>query len=187
MKSPYIPQGAWLRTAPPSSDLTQKQWLFRRGALTSGLRQLGKVDLRVLAEYAQGAPADEALAMHLRPGAPVWVREVVMAIDGIDCVVARSLTPLPASRAVWQGMRRLRTRPLADMLYHDRSVQRSAFVCRRLGPGIPFHRTALAAARAAEDPGTILARRSVFWRHGSPLLVAEGFLPAFWQRIGRGG
>jgi chorismate--pyruvate lyase len=142
------------------------------------LRQLGVFRLRVLAEYGQAASMEEARPMGLRPGALVWVREVMMSIDGDDCVVARSLTPLAASRSTWQGMRRLRTRPLADMLYHDRTVRRSAFECRRLARGVPFYRTLKQPQRAAG----VLARRSVFWRNGMPLLVAEGFLPAFWDK-----
>uniref|UniRef100_UPI0028AE0CA6 chorismate lyase n=1 Tax=Achromobacter insolitus TaxID=217204 RepID=UPI0028AE0CA6 len=33
------------------------------------------------------------------------------------------------------------------------------------------------------DGGRIWARRSVFWRQGQPLLVAECFLPAFWDLV----
>ncbi|MBR8657999.1 chorismate lyase, partial [Achromobacter sp. Marseille-Q0513] len=101
------------------------------------------VRLRVLAEYADGAPQDEARAMRIAPGAPVWIREVLMSVDGVDSVPARSLTPLAASHGAWQGMRRLRTRPLADMLYHDRTVIRSPFACRRLASPVPFHAPAL--------------------------------------------
>lgn len=183
MKTPYLARGSWRAAAPPVLDAARKYWLFRPGALTAGLRRLGRLDLRVLAQYAQGALPDEALALRIQPGAPVWVREVMMAVDGVDCVVARSLTPLAASRGVWQGMRRLRTRPLADMLYHDPAVTRSRFVCRRLGPGVPFYTTARAAAARAGDAGTVLARRSVFWRGGQPLLVAEGFMPGFWRVV----
>ncbi|WP_454690019.1 chorismate--pyruvate lyase family protein [Achromobacter aloeverae] len=208
MKTSHLPAGGWLAAPPPSLTAVQKYWLFRPGALTAGLRRLGQVRLRVLAEYAEGARPDEALALCLAPGAAVWVREVLMSVDGVDSVVARSLTPLAASRAMWQGMRRLRTRPLADMLYHDSGVRRSRFVCRRLASPVPFHRTALAALRAGQaaaptlmlananaevnadteagaramPPPGVLARRSVFWRMGQPLLVAEGFLPAFWER-----
>lgn len=184
MKSPILPAAGWLPVAPPSLTFSQKFWLFRPGALTAGLRSLGRMQLRVLAEYAEGARADEARAMLLAPGKPVWVREILMSVNGIDAVVARSLTPLGASRSVWQGMRRLRTRPLADMLYHDRTVQRSRFVCMPLARGIPFYLTARDAAVAAGDAGVVLARRSVFWRYGQPLLVAEGFLPAFWEVAG---
>lgn len=217
MKIAHPGSPGWMPLPPPSCTSTQKSWLFRPGALTAGLRQLGAFRLRVLAEYAQAAPADEARAMRLRAGALVWVREVLMSVDGVDGVVARSLTPLGASRGTWQGMRRLRTRPLADMLYHDRTVQRSAFECRRLAAGVPFYATARAVIADARTPhphddprivdirhalharnatnsrdavnrdARILARRSVFWRHGQPLLVAEGFLAGFWPLAGEHG
>jgi len=174
----------WRNCTPPSLPPAQQHWLLRPGALTAGLRQLGSVQLRVLREYACGAPADEAHGMGLMRNTPVWVREVIMAIDDEDCVVARSLTPLSASHSVWQGMRRLRTRPLADMLYHDRSVTRSAFVCRQLDWAAAFYATALRAQRGADC--RLWARRSVFWRATQPLLVAECFLPAFWRRIQTG-
>lgn len=173
----------WLASAPPILSLTQRHWLFRPGALTAGLRQVGHVRLRVLAEYADGAPADEARAMRIAPGAPVWVREVLMSVDGIDSVPARSLTPLRASHGAWQGMRRLLTRPLADMLYHDSTVVRSPFACRLLASPVPFYATAagvLVRNDRERDAQRVWARRSVFWRQGEPLLVAECFLPDFW-------
>ncbi|AZY49030.1 chorismate--pyruvate lyase family protein [Bordetella avium] len=170
----------WLIRAPSLLSPTQRHWLFRPGALTAGLRQLGKVQLRVVSEHAEGASLDEARAMLIAPGSPVWVREVLMSVDGIDSVPARSLTPLAASHGSWQGMRRLLTRPLADMLYHDRGVTRSPFVCRRLSSPLPFYRMALPPNH---DGSAIWARRSVFWRHGQPLLVAECFLPDFWRKV----
>lgn len=173
----------WLASAPPILSLSQRHWLFRPGALTAGLRQVGHVRLRVLAEYADGAPADEARAMRIAPGAPVWVREVLMSVDGIDSVPARSLTPLRASHGAWQGMRRLLTRPLADMLYHDSTVVRSPFACRLLASPVPFYATAagvLIRNGRERDAQRVWARRSVFWRQGQPLLVAECFLPDFW-------
>jgi chorismate--pyruvate lyase len=173
--------------------------LTRPGALTAGLRHLGALDLRVLAEYPSGAPADEAAAMGLLPAAPVWVREIVMSLDGVDCVAARSLAALPDSHGVWQGMRRLRTRPLADMLYHDARVTRSPFEFLHALPHTcvaPVGRMALrhdrhhAVGAAGSTEATlessrhacgqdIWVRRSVFRRDGRPLLVAEAFLPAF--------
>lgn len=176
----------WLAAAPPVLPPAMRHWLFRPGALTAGLRQVGQVRLRVLAEYADGAPADEALAMGIAPGSPVWIREVLMSVNGVDSVPARSLTPLRASHGAWQGMRRLLTRPLADMLYHDSTVIRSPFACRRLASPVPFYATArdvLPTDGHAQDANRVWARRSVFWRQGQPLLVAECFLPGFWNLI----
>ncbi|WP_154393066.1 chorismate--pyruvate lyase family protein, partial [Bordetella pertussis] len=112
MTTPIPLARGWLPAAPSTLDPLRKYWLFRPGALTAGLRQLGHVRLRVLAEYPTGAPRDEADGMRIAAQSPVWVREVLMSIDGVDSVVARSLTPLRASHGVWQGMRRLLTRPL---------------------------------------------------------------------------
>lgn len=183
----HVPLAAgWLAQAPFLLTPTQRHWLYRPGALTAGLRQLGRVTLRVVAEYAEGAPLDEARAMHIAPGSPVWVREVLMSVDGIDSVPARSLTPLASSHGSWQGMRRLLTRPLADMLYHDRSVTRSPFACRRLSSPLPFYRT-VEKLVSERDANYLWARRSVFWRHGQPLLVAECFLPEFWTKVTAGG
>ena len=181
-QAPLAP--GWLAQAPFTLTAAQRHWLFRPGALTAGLRQLGQVRLRVVAEYADGAPPDEAIAMHIAPGSPVWIREVLMSVDGVDSVPARSLTPLTASHGSWQGMRRLLTRPLADMLYHDRSVTRSPFACRRLALPLPFFRMVVnLPGVSARDAAWLWARRSVFWRHGQPLLVAECFLPDFWRRV----
>ena len=182
---------------PPSSlRRIQKQWLMRGGALTTGLRGIGSLTLHVIHEYASGLSFDEARCLKRPLKSPVWVREVVMRIDGIDCVVARSLTPLAASHGVWQSMRRLRSRPLADILYNQRSIVRSAFEVARLNRAIPLNKTANHILRLNKNahpiPGnptsraanqTLLARRSVFWKNGEPLMVAECFLPEFWLHL----
>jgi chorismate--pyruvate lyase len=172
----------WHDVPSPSYTRQQKHWLFRPGALTAGLRQLGAVELRVAREFSQGLSTAEAWMLDLPPRSPVWVREIIMSVHGVDSVFARSFTPLRASHGWWQGMRSLRTRPLADMLYHDPQILRSPFVACRIRRQNPLYGTAL---RILGDdcpaPAKILARASVFWRHGQPLLVAEGFLPAFWS------
>jgi len=171
----------WRAAAPPSLTALQKHWLLRPGALTAGLRQLGAVHLQVLREAMGGAPPDEALALRVAVGTPVWVREVLMRVDGVVVVAARSLAPLAATHGVWQGMRGLRARPLADMLYHNRRIARSRFAVARVQRPLAF----AAALRRVNPVWTreqaIFARRSVFYLGGQPLLVAEGFLPAFWQ------
>lgn len=186
MKFHCIEKKPWQAALRPSYSPQQKYWLHRPGALTDGLRQLGQVELNVVREYATGLQQDEAWLLDLAPPAPVWVREVRMAIDGILCVIARSFTPLVDSHGLWQGMRRLRQRPLADMLYNDAQIQRSSFLTCTLQAQMPFYRTVQLAhlqhhASSTPEARQVLARCSVFWRQGSPLLVAESFTPEFWQ------
>ena len=177
----------WLSAPPPSLTSHQKFWLLRPGALTAGLRQVGQVDLRVIRETVDSLHTEEAWMLARAPHSEIWLREICMAIDGTDSVYARSFTPLAASHALWQGMRRLRTRPLADMLYHDPQITRSRFFVSRLHRQHPLYRTMQAHLGAAcPAPQAVLARCSVFWRLGVPLLVAEAFLPAFWQLAGTG-
>lgn len=180
----------WDSLPKPALTRIQKRWLMRAGALTSGLRTFGTLKLRVLNEYPAGLSLDESTGLHRLQRSPVWVREVAMSLNGVDCVVARSVTPLVASHGVWQGVRRLRSRPLADILYQDRSISRSAFEVTQVIKGMPIHRTARLILKQGESDsgkalaqGTqrLLARRSTFWREKTPLLVAECFLPAFWM------
>jgi chorismate--pyruvate lyase len=190
MIQPYSPHHAtWLNRPPPVATAAQAHWLTAPGALTNRLRELGPVTVRVVHEASEGATRDEAAALGLVPRAPVWVREVVLSVKGHPCVAARSVTPLADSHSVWQAIRRLRSRPLADLLYHDRTIRRSSFASAILQSAIPLHTVARHAWAAS--PGAagnlvtaprFLARRSVFVRAGRPLLVAEAFMPDFWHR-----
>ena len=180
-----VVQPPWKLKPTPSLHHTQKHWLRRAGALTTALRELGSLNLRVIDEYSCGLSKDEARCLKLPCKSPVWVREVVMSIDGTDCVVARSIAPLVASHGTWQGMRRLKSRPLADLLYKQRSIVRSAFEVVRLNRAIPLNKTAERVTGSQVNHKlrhALHARRSVFWRYGYPLLVAECFLPAFWLK-----
>lgn len=173
----------WRHQPTPSLRPLQKQWLTRPGALTKALRTLGPLNLRVLAEYSEGATPQEASLLGCQPLSPVWIREIAMDIQGLDCVVARSITPLAASHSTWQGMRRLRSRPLADILYEDSAIARSDFEVARLTRYAPLFRTVQKLGEKTITPSKLIARRSVFWRQGEPLLVAECFLPAFWSML----
>jgi chorismate lyase len=183
MLIPFDAADAHWRVAPlPGFSRDQKDWLTRGGSLTAHLRTLGAVVVRVTRETVAQPWADEAAALDVATRAPVWVREVVLSVDGTPFVAAHSIAPLAASVGVWQAMRRLRTRPLAELLYSDSSVARSALVSRRLTARHPLYR--LAAREMGEaHPQALVARRSVFERHGAPLMVTECMLPALWAHL----
>ena len=171
------------RVAPlPVFSPDQKDWLTRGGSLTAHLRTLGAVTVRVTREAVDLPFDDETTALAIAPRTPVWVREVVLSVDGKPFVAAHSIVPLAASTGVWQAMRRLRTRPLAELLYSDSSVSRSSLVSRRLTARHPLHRLALREMGDARIHA-VLARRSVFERYGEPLMVTEVMLPALWTRL----
>jgi chorismate--pyruvate lyase len=179
------------RVAPlPGLSAAQKDWLTRDGSLTAHLRALGEVAVKVTREGVALPWPDEFTALGLAPRAPVWVREVVLLVDGVPFVAAHSVTPRAASVGIWQATRRLRTRPLAELLYSDRSVARSALVSRRVNARHPLYRLAARELHAEADaavstgmPHALVARRSVFERLGAPLMVTECMLPALWMYL----
>lgn len=176
----------WRFTPAPALSFAHKDWLTRGGSLTRHLQSLGRVAVVVVHETVIGADDDEHGCLGVPRRTPVWSRDVLLTLDGQPVVAAHSVARLADSRTVWRAMRRLRTRPLADLLYQDTSVTRSPLVCRALPPNHRLHR--IARATAAEMPlaSRLWARRSVFLRHGAPLLVTEAFLPCFWRRLKHG-
>ncbi|MDY3331904.1 MAG: chorismate lyase [Pelistega sp.] len=175
-----ILQNLW-KTAPPSS-LTpqQKYWLTRPGALTQGLRQLGKVNIVILKETATTLTEEERLAIHCPHPEAIWVREILMNINDRPCVWARSITPLTAAQSVWRGIRQLNTRPLAEILYDDTRISRSSFEISRIHPASVLY-PALKRYFPEQIRQAHYARRSVFYKDKAPLMVTECFLPEFWM------
>jgi chorismate--pyruvate lyase len=182
----FDPADAHWRVAPlPTFSAAQTDWLTRGGSLTAHLRALGAVAVRVTREVVALPWPDEAAALGLAPRAPAWVREVVLSVDGVPFVAAHSVTPRAASVGIWQATRRLRTRPLAELLYSDSSVARSSLVSRRVGERHPLYRLAAREIGGGprRAPHALVARRSVFERHGAPLMVTECMLPALWEHL----
>ncbi|WP_323017392.1 chorismate--pyruvate lyase family protein [Castellaniella sp.] len=172
----------WRPEPAPCLDRRQRAWLRQPGALTAGLRTLGELRLFVRREAVLALPRAWADEAGLQAGAAVWWREILMTIDGVPSVQACSFTSWSASLGSWKAMRGLGSRPLADILYQDARIARSAFRFGRLH------------TRQADQPwvvpqvdAAIEARHSVFTLQGAPLLVAEYFLPAFWRLAGRSG
>ncbi len=175
---PLLYSCSWRTEPPPHCSPTQKLWLARSGALTTGLRALGAFSLSVVSQGIEIALAEETDVMG---HAPLWRREVLMSIDKIPCVLARSVTPLSASHGCWQGIRKLGRRPLADLLYHDPGITRSLFEISRIGRRHGLHQSLRRSGLGPTIESSLLARRSIFWRQDQPLLVSECFLPAFWS------
>ncbi|MCQ9616250.1 chorismate lyase [Paenalcaligenes niemegkensis] len=163
----------------------QKHWLVRPNALTDGLRTLGELHLEVLDEYEAASDSSESWMVG-SPSSPcrLWVREIVMSLNDIPAVAARSLCPLPASQGEWARIRGLSSRPLADLLYSDSRVTRSNFFHVDASKSSHLTRLCHTAFDIASVPeGEYLVRASRFLRGGEPLIVMECFAPAFWDHF----
>jgi len=186
MQSVTPPESRWSASPSPRFTPLQCQWLLRSGSLTEGLREQGKVTLRVSRESTAELSAQESVFLGAEGGAPIWLREVVMAVDGVDSVFARSFALLvdAAETGAWGAVCGLRTDPLATILYHDPKITRSPFRVAQLSLLDPaYGELSRAFPLACPLPREVLARYSVFTRDARPFLVMECFLPAFWETV----
>lgn len=168
-----------------------RQWLTAPGSLTARLRQHGVVRVRVLRQGHQTLWPQEQIAIGTRCG---HVREVVLTIDGREAVWARSVTSTRGLKGPWRALKGLGTRPLAELLFEHRGVQRDPLWGAKLARHSSAHShlarqwqalTRNAAPDATPDTTPCFARysaptwarRSVFWHKGQPLQVMECFAP----------
>ena len=149
--------------------------LIEQGSLSERLRAHGG-ELRVL-RLRQGLQAG--------PVGGQWAREVLLLLDGLPVVWARSVLPAQALRGPWRALRGFGTRPLGDWLFQRADIRRGPLELRRLGGADPAVRAAARALARAGLPGLpagpampLWARRSAFVRRGCALWLTELFLPA---------
>lgn len=153
---------------------TLLDWLSDQGSLTRRLTAAGQNDfhVEVLAEQQQPARDDEAAALGLNPGQPVWIREVLLHTAGAPRVFARTVADLQAFNAAGVHLENLGSRSLGELLFSDPRIRRAPIEIS------PYPAAWLPAALRAEH---CWARRSRFCSERLQLLVCEVFLPG-WPR-----
>ncbi len=161
----------------------RKRWVGAAGSLSARLAGAGqRFSVQVLNQGLQPLHPDEACALGLNRGRSGYVREVLLRVDGLAVVFARSVTAHPHSQGPWRAIRGLGTRPLADVLFRQHAITRSPLQFASLQSASPLHRHVARAWQGATGAAlasrTLPARRSVFARGGAPLLVMEVFAAA---------
>lgn len=153
--------------APPPEPLFD--WLCDTGSLTQRLIAAGADNfcVELLGQSISPARNDEAQALNIEPGAPAWVREVLLHTAGAPRVFARSVAPLAALTNSGLELDRLGTRSLGELLFADARIQRS---------GIEISRYPAAWLPEPWQHGGLWARRSQFSHAELRLLVCEVFL-----------
>jgi chorismate lyase len=170
---------AW-RQMPPSGPL--RVWITDRGSLTARIvNHFADFNLRRLRQTRAQSLADECRALAVRPTERVVLREVLLRDASRALVFAHTVVHSRDLRGAWRGLSRLGARPLAEMLFHDPTVSRMPMEYRRIDVRHRLCQIACDAAGIAVQP--LWARRSVFLKHGRPLLVTEVFLPALIEAV----
>ena len=165
-------------TALPS-DPGLRWWLQADGSLTSRLRAHGTVEVQVQQQGPCALWAPEQADLQVLCG---YVREVVLLLNGRPAVWARSSTTHRAIQGPWRAMRGLGSRPLAELLFAERHVEREPLQAHHLVRcSLPVRHIQCqwqALAQPTADAALPRwARSSVFWRQGHPLRVMEAFSP----------
>lgn len=155
-----------------------RPWLLVTGSLTAHVRALcpGDFRLRVLRQRRACPRPDEARALRLGYPGRVLLREVALCCGERPLVIARTVIPLSSLRGRRRRLAGLGRQPLGELLFADRSTRRGALAIARVD---------LRQAGVRDTPrgqGRVWGRRAVFRIGGAPLLVAEYFLPALYER-----
>ena len=156
------------------------RWLQAGGSLSARLAATGKVfSVQLLCQGRQALTIDEAKALGLAANRVGYAREVVLRVDGVPRVYARSVASHADSLGAWRAVRGLGTRPLADVLFTRSGITRRPMEFGKLAAADPMRRHVAQAWQQAGNgvlrQASLATRRSVFVRRGAPLLVMEVF------------
>lgn len=159
-----------------------RRWVGASGSLSAHLAGAGSGSgfaVQVLKQGRQQLGLDEARALGLPGPRAGYMREVVLRVDGVAVVFARSVTLHAHSQGPWRSIRGLGVRPLADVLFRRTGISRSPMAFTRVKPSSRLSRDVASAwQKATGQPAAVRAlpaRRSVFTRCRAPLLVMEIF------------
>ena len=156
-----------------------REWLTDTASLTARLTaRCEEFRVERLQQQVARCLPDESAVMGLPVRANVVERDVLLRCDGLAVVYAHTILPLSATAGQWPLFASLGNKSLGSTLFHDPLVERGALHYAQLRASHPLmHR--IADLHLVPSPAPrLFARRSLFTRHGSSLLVTEVFLPA---------
>ena len=172
---PHPPR--WLSAAQlrPAPAALLRDWLFNQESLTRRLTALSdqRFSVQPLQQGWQTLRDDECAALQIPAHSIGWVREVFLLGAGQPWVFARSVAGRQALEDSAFDLGELGSRSLGELLFSDHAFSRGELqVCRYPAAWLPNE------ARAEQ----LWARRSCFRRDSLAVLVAEVFLPTFWEQ-----
>ncbi|WP_067066073.1 chorismate--pyruvate lyase family protein [Roseateles chitosanitabidus] len=159
-----------------------RAWLSAPGSLSKRLAATGRrYEVQVLRQTVAPLRLQERAALGLPPRGLTVVREVLLRVDGVPLVWARSAVHGDSLKGPWKAVNGLGSRPLGHLLYDDPRIHRSELRPRRVTRhGATWLQMAAQWREATgEDPPAMMqwSRNSVFTRHGKQLRVMELFVP----------
>jgi len=152
-------------------------WLLDPSSLTAKLKSHSQVfRVLVLGEQLEQCGELEANDV-IKAGEQVLVREVLLYCDDVPQVFARSLLPLSTLTGDEQTLADLGTQPLGQVLFNNPSLERKNVEIASFDQASPIAKLVKTLGIDVTDEYLIWGRRSLFFVHQKPLMVAEVFLP----------
>lgn len=179
MRSCQVSQAQWFsHVNGVHASQHMRSWLTDSMSLTMKLiARCEHFRVRRLAQQRALVLADECRKLVLPRRTIVQEREVFLCCDERPVVYAHTVVPLTATTSDWPFFGTLGERSLGTTLFGDPRVWRGRLEYARLQARHPLTRRA-AAALGVALPAPLFARRCLYRRGKSLLLVTEVFLPA---------
>jgi len=170
-----VPPTDWYRSLAaaglrnPAVHGPARPWLQVEGSFTKALQRQchAGFHVEVVKETFTTPSNEEARRLSLPPRQLAWIREVRLCGDGRPWVLARTVIPLNCLEGRGRRLLNLGNTPLGAYLFSNPEWARGPL------------ETGLCQPRVATQPQ--LARRSLFHRGQSALMVCEFLLPALYQ------
>lgn len=164
----------------PSANL--RDWLTLGTSLTARLRERSaQFAVRRLRQHIVFTLQDECDVLSIPHDERVHEREVLLCCDDVPVVFAHTVMPFSNTHDDWPAFHDLGEQSLGALLFDDPLVSRGALQFSRLPLQHPLVSRIYSAIPAEQIESRLHARRCLFQRKRSKMLVTEVFLPRITQ------
>lgn len=177
ISSPLGCDSAWIWPTIMQDNLSCSlyDWLTHPGSLTARLKtQCQQFSVQVLIEGEYPLSDDERAQLNLTEPTG-FIREVLLHLDGVPWVFARSVMPLSTIQKAGSELANLGSKPLGAVLFNSPDMQRSAIEIAEFTCDNALHN--MLGKQLSLTTDSLFGRRSCFMLSGESLLVSEVFLP----------
>ena len=179
----YLAQANWhthINRCTASPEV--RDWLTHRQSLTARLLSCSAhFQVQRLQQQSALCLQDEMRVLGFSWRVQVVEREVLLRCDDHFVVYAHTVLPLSANAHQWPLFASLGNKSLGTTLFNDPLVKRGALHFAHLRSTHPLMQRIVRLNLRGVETSRLYARRSLFERHGSILLVTEVFLPPLYD------
>lgn len=150
-------------------------WLYEAGSITQRLRDYygPYVKVQVLNNQWQRPFISESQLFKVPSSRYMLTREVLLSVDDIPLVLARTLMPLATIRSAHRNLSHLGTRPLGEVIFSYPKLERLELQISQ----VHVRQWCKTICQQAQINHALWGRRTIYAIHRHPLLVSEFFLP----------